>query len=201
MELPFSYTLIRARRKTVQLRVGPDGQVILRAPQAIRRAQATRSYCGTRTGFKPRSLASRHAKPAGAFCPKQSPLHCAPKRRPSCPHAQPTGPSGWAYARPAYASRRRPGAGAAVRPRTRSAIPSGSCYCPRRCRNISSFTSWRTSATRTTARHFTPREAAFCPTSAPGGRRCAPGRPNIRWADASYPKGLHTRAALVFQTI
>ena len=40
MELPFSYTLIRARRKTVQLRVGPDGQVILRAPQAIRRAQA-----------------------------------------------------------------------------------------------------------------------------------------------------------------
>ena len=40
MELPFSYTLIRARRKTVQLRVDPDGQVTLRAPQSIRRAQA-----------------------------------------------------------------------------------------------------------------------------------------------------------------
>lgn len=49
MPLPFSYTIVRTKRKTVQIQVTPSGDVLVRGPRTLRRAQAEavlEQHCG-----------------------------------------------------------------------------------------------------------------------------------------------------------
>lgn len=175
------YTVVRTRRRTVQITVELTGEVIVRAPARLS-GRAIAAFVAEKADWIARAQAAQQARAA---------------------HMHVLTPAETAALRQA-AHETLPAAGEAARRKTACASRCASCCCLSRCASTSSCTSFRTSARKTTARRFTPRPRGISPISWSESGNCVTGSDRTRSSDAiknpglrrENQQGLRTRAAL-----
>ena len=173
MILPFAYTIIRSKRKSIQIRVNTQGQVEVRGGRRLTKAQAEQilyqhqDWIQTQIARQTARAAQRHILTADEIANlTEQAERDLPVRTAHWASRMGVQPTGVRITAAAFA------------------ILFASCCCPNPC----AITSWcmncPTSARKITARTFTPRGRAICPTSFCAERNCAHGSVRTRGGKA-----------------